>query len=400
LLCDIVAQASALRSNVRRQVEAPSASFNSTTLANSSEAPTLFSASINPAPFATRSLSPNANDFSGTLNLDVLYAAATRADPMGLVMYGGESNWDRFSVTVDHSASVDNLATDIPANTNTYMAKASILPKVPTVLISPKQDVGGRDRHPISTITGDPLFKKLKEGVVDFLYKTYRALYETDGSGKDPAQFEKTHLTGTGFREIWGRLTRADKNEISDRVASYLMDARKLGDPWLDAMFERLQDQLGVSADFTSRISYSGKPNLYRAEAIFDKGFGTGTFNSTTNLSYDFQDSQSTTPKNRQILRVVEQMTVPLGSVPWTPSVPVKEVLSGEGDFGTNGTPMYKGQFKIVVPLPLGWAVPLVFQYANRTAAGPRPDIKAQIGLTLDLDKTLASFYGLPHSMR
>jgi len=125
LKCEFIAQKNDVgMSDVTRQVEAPAASANSTALADSAASPYLVGASGSPAALASRSYSPNANDFSITTNAYALYTLVTHRDPFGLVAYQDSSKWRRFSVSVDHSNSVDDLKTDLAGNTNTYMGNS------------------------------------------------------------------------------------------------------------------------------------------------------------------------------------------------------------------------------------------------------------------------------------
>jgi hypothetical protein len=67
--CEIRAREHLAEDFVAKQVTAPAAALNSMALADSAAAPDLFGASLSPALFATRSLSPNADDFAGIINL-------------------------------------------------------------------------------------------------------------------------------------------------------------------------------------------------------------------------------------------------------------------------------------------------------------------------------------------
>jgi hypothetical protein len=368
-----------------KQAAAPSASLNSTALADSSASPDLLGLSASPASFATRSLSPNANDFSGTLNLYAVYALAKEVDPFELRFYERTSNWRRFSVSVDHSMSVDNLKSDLVGNTNTYMAK---------VVLFGFRDFAANGNHNkvnevLKTMSrADRDFAQLTLEVIQYLFDHHQ------GPGEDEITF--SGRIKSDFQSV--TFTRDDRRAIGNFVHSHLK-AQEVVDQGLEKTMKGIQSQLQVAADFTSRLSYSGGANLYRAEVAADKGFKEGKFVSTTNLSYDFQNARSAATQNRQIARVVEQMSVPIkGIARWTDD-PILPSLSGEGDFGTNGVPTYKAQFKIVVPVRLGWAAPLTLQYANRTAVGPRADLKVQLGLTFDLDKAIVDYEFLrpPH---
>jgi hypothetical protein len=385
LRCEILARESGSEKDLAKQVEAPAASANSTALADSAASPDLIGLSVTPAFASTRSFSPNANDFSGVLNLYGLYTAVTRKNPFGLETYQDTSAWRRFSLSFDHSTSVDNLKTDLVGNTNTYVAKAVLLGFRD---IAARSNFASAQDALDSMANADAAFAKLERDIAEYLFPHH-------ASGGDVADFFNTLQTDpSGFRRIWATLAVEEKRAIGAMIARQ-MDAQQAVEAKLTSTIKSIQNQRQLSADFTSRLSYSGGANLYRSEAILDWGFRQGWIASTTNVSYDFQNSRTVIVKNRQIVRLVEQITKPILSViPWT-SDPLLAVVSAEGDFGTNGTPIYKTQFKAVIPLRLGLAMPLTFQYVNRTAAGTRGDIKVQLGLTFDLDKAIVDSYAI-----
>jgi len=392
------------RNYLAKQANAPAAALNSMVLADSAASPDLFGASANPAPTASRSLSPNASDFSGTLNLYAVYSAVNGTDPYVPRTYLTTSAWRRVSVTFDHSTAVDSLPTDLPGNSNTYMAKAVLFGFRDFAArregIAKGAPAGASPQGNTKTdnlARADREYNKLHTAIRDYLFCKYGSAAAFPACNRDDpalAAWENDKLReGAGFWTEWGERLKALDPTIEDLVSLYVRGqdlAAKEPARTLNAMKDKLQ----VAAAFTSRLSYSHGTNLYRTEAIFDKGFGGGAFNSTVNVSYDFQNSQSKA-KNRQVARVVEQLSVPIkGIARWTEE-PIVEAFSGEGDFGTNGTPIYRGAFRLVFPARMGLNVPISIQYANRTGAGPKGDIKAQVGLTFDLAKAIPDDWAL-----
>jgi len=125
--CEIrVREHSTVEDFVSKQAAAPAAALNGNALADSAAAPDLFGASLNPARLATRSLSPNADDFAGIVNLYGLYSLWHVNNPFDYETYLNSSMWRRFALSADHSTAVDSRSSDLPGNTNTYMAKAVV----------------------------------------------------------------------------------------------------------------------------------------------------------------------------------------------------------------------------------------------------------------------------------
>jgi hypothetical protein len=304
-----------------------------------------------------------------------VYTFLNLKNPFGLDTYQKTSVWRRFSLSIDHSTAVDNRHSDLGGNTNTYMAKAVVhgFRDIAVPSNSSRYDAVLKN---YAVVTGE--LARLAAQVADYLYPVY-------GNGQTKLEF-RALLNSNGFRQVAARFTRADLQAIGGSIAQYLASNIAF-DKALDATAKAIQTQLQIGVDFTSRLSYSGGSNLYRGEVIFDKGFNGGAWNSTTNLSYDFSNARTAASENRQIIRMVEAVSVPVKTFGHWKQDPMVPSISGEADYGTNGTPIYRAQFKISIPLRLGWAVPFAVQYSNRTSVGPRADAKALIGLTFDLAK-------------
>ena len=372
--CEIrVREHPAVEDFVSKQTAAPAAALNGNALADSAAAPDLFGASLNPARFSTRSLSPNANDFAGIVNLYALYIFWHVKNPFDYETYLNSSMWRRFAFSADHSTAVDSRSSDLPGNTNTYMAKAVIY--------------GFRDIAATASRFDQlvPQLAGVSHDVGEIAFKIAAYLHPIYGSGETFLYFQ-SRLNGPGFRHVAAHFTREELRAIGEIINQY--SARNIAfDQALDRAAHVIQQRPQIAVDFTSRLNYSHGANLYRTEIIADNWLSGGKWNSTSNLSYDFSNARTAATKNREVFRIVEAISVPVKTFGYWKEEPIVPSLSGEADYGTNGTPIYRAQGKLTLPLRLGWAVPLFVQYTNRTAVGPRADIKASIGLTFDLAK-------------
>lgn len=363
-----------------KQAEENSAGQNSSALANSSSAPDVVGISLNPAVFATKSRSSNSTDFSATVNLYALYSAEKKTNPYDQAIYDNKYEWRRLSFNIGRSYPEDNAATAAQGS-STYQAK---------YLVAGSRDVGDpANRKLLADLPG-----ALSASMVDYanIYSEVEAyvlgIYKTEMNGAAPPSRSSDQmrafiagLSGDSLREVQRIIgTRVESQANLFRVTKSAVD--------------KITRRTQISVDFTSRISKGTGSNLYRSEAIFDRPL-FWKFSSTANLSYDFQNAQTSTSVNRQIGRIAEAVKFPVASSEWLPTkAPPSITVSGEADFGSHGTPIYKGQFKLSIPVLSGLDLPISFLYVNRTATVPRADIKAQLGLAIDTSKLARAFVG------
>lgn len=162
-----------------------------------------------------------------------------------------------------------------------------------------------------------------------------------------------------------------------------------------EALLNKITKAPQISVGFLSRISKGTGSNLYRGELAIDSGLWK--FSSTTNLSFDFMNSQVSTKPNRNVGRVVQEFDIPLLPKKTVLSYsPLTFGLSGEGDWGSNGPPTYKAQGKIKLTVFNGFDIPMSVTYANRTATVARADLKAVIGIAVDFSKVSQVFHVKP----
>ena len=185
-------------------------------------------------------------------------------------------------------------------------------------------------------------------------------------------------------------LTDANRAEIDRRIEQKIQSQAEVLKA-TQKVIKKITQRTQIAFAFTARISKGIGANLYREELIFDRPLFS-TFSGTVNTSYDFQNALSKTGLNRHIGRFVGAIQTPLGKTSWLPSKkPFSIGVSGEGDWGTNGTPIYRAQFKLTIPIVAGLNLPLSFTYANRTSV-PLADVRGQMGIVADFGKLSKAF--------
>jgi hypothetical protein len=386
------------QTDTSKQVEAPSVSQNSTALADQSAAPDIIGGSFNPSAFSSKSRTPNSTDTSLTLSLYGVYAGLARRNPFDDRFYGEHSWWRRLSFSLGRSFPEDNTATAAQGN-STYAAKYTL---------TPTRDVG----DPSNANKFDSLVGLLEQSSQDYA-NSFAAirhhLYQQHGEemylqyGHDATYMSTVFSDGDTehsfivltsntvlFQKLEEKLTPEDLKYIETALRSSLDSSSALTSGTQKAV-DKIKNSPQLSVGFQSRISKGNSPNLYRAELALDWKFWK--LSSTTNLSYDFQNAQMPMKLNRSITRFVYQIDIPLMPQRKVISTsPVKLSLSGEGDWGTNGTPIYKAQGKLRFTPFSGFEIPIVVTYANRTASVARADLKGLVGLTIDVSKLSKTF--------
>ncbi|MFP5262560.1 MAG: hypothetical protein ACLGJB_11700 [Blastocatellia bacterium] len=369
-----------MQSDETRQVEPSSASENSTTLVNRASAPDTVGITLVPNALATKSRATKSTDISSTISLYALYCLVTGRNPYDENLYNGTSNYRRFSFTLGRSYPEGKMA--VPAQGSyTYQGK---------FLLSRSRDVGDpSNRDLIGRLVDD-----LKSGTLSDYLNIYAGiqsyLHGRFGSGKSLLDFIAETRDKDIFPTMVSQFTDEDRKLIQgiieERIQSQVALQRKA-----DALIKEITLRPQFSVSFTMRKSKGIGSNLYRSELILDKKF-SAKLSSTLNMSYDFQDALSSTGVNRHLARGVAQIQALVGKGTWLPAKkPLAVAVSGDGSWGSNGTPLYKAQLKVTIPIIAGLNIPLSFTYANRTSA-PLADIKGQMAITADIGKMSKAF--------
>lgn len=244
------------------------------------------------------------------------------------------------------------------------------------------------------------LHANVYSNVRNYLYKGYgEELYREYGQdaayagvfqyGDTENSFIALTSNTTLFPKLLAKLTQSDFENIRTMLRA-ILDSRTTLTAETKKRVDRIKNAPQFSVNFQSRISKGNSPNLYRSELILDSKIWK--LSTTVNASFDFQNSQTSKP-NRNIGRFAAKTDIPL--LPQNrllAASPLALTLSGEGDWGTNGTPIYKAQGKLRFTVFPGFEVLFAVLYANQAGGVQRGDLKGQIGLAFDFSKMTKAF--------
>jgi len=193
------------------------------------------------------------------------------------------------------------------------------------------------------------------------------------------------------FRMLMNKLGSEDERQIEriiqDNIASQVGLLKAI-----NRVVKHIRQAPQLSTIFTSRISNGSSPNLYRFGFVYDTGV-VGQLNSTTNLSYDFMNVQQAGSKNRNIFRLVQQFQYVALSAHGVPKRNLVTVtVSGEGDWGSPGAPVYKANAKLTLSAMAGVDLPLSFAYTSLIPSTGESDVKFQAAFTFDFSKISRAF--------
>jgi hypothetical protein len=364
----------AQQTDLSKQSEANSAATNSTTLVDRSAGPDFVASSLAFPGLASKSSVPNSTDYSVAVSLYAVYSLLRTTNPFDLHFYDSTSAWRKFSFNFVDSYPSEKAST-ISQGSRTYGA---------TFLLHGSRDIGDPSNQDklaslnmqIGAASGD--FGIAYHQIVDYLFK-YSAQ-------KDRRKFTDTMENEDFFRSVMSRLSSEDERQIEEILKKYIESQVALMTA-IRRVAEEIKKSPQLSTIFTSRISKGTSSNLYRFGLAYDRGI-VGQLNSTTNLSYDFMNAQLSRTRNRNILRLVEQVQYVALS---THSIPKRNITvltgSGEGDWGSNGAPVYKANVKITLSAMAGIDVPLSFTYTSLIPSTGKSDVKFQAALAFDISK-------------
>jgi hypothetical protein len=371
-----------------QQASEPAIAQNANTLADRSSAPDVAGVSVNLGQLASKSRTPDTSNIGVTVSMYGLYSAFRQQSPFDQSLYDDNNVWRRFSFSLSEAFPEDSTST---ASQGSYSTQAKFL-------LSHSRDVGDSSNQRainemaslIAGVKPDVAFAKIYGDIQQYLYDhrsttdQSKSLVDFIGMTRDPGVFPT----------IRGGINEAQLQEIRQIILKQiqpLVKAQQIKQDKIDQITSVRQ----YSVDFSTRNSKGTGANLYRSEFIADTPLNklTKGLTATTNISWDFQNAQTAKMLNRQIARAVEQFQYTFGSrglVP--PKNPFTIMVSGEGDWGTNGTPIYKAQFQLGIPVVSGLTLPLSFFYASQTAMSTHADAKVQLGIVIDSGKLAHAF--------
>jgi hypothetical protein len=358
-----------------RQSEANSAAANSTTLADRSTGPDFISTSLAFPGLASKSSVPNSTDYSIGVSLYAFYSLLRTKNPFDPDFYNeNTSRWRRFSVNFVDSYPADKTST-ISSGSRTYGA---------TFLLHGSRDVGDPSNkgkfvklsQQMGAVSGD--FASIYHEILSYLSK-----YSPE---KDFGKFIDAMENPDSFRAIVNRLSTQDEKQI-ERIIGNSITSQIILMNMISRVVANVKQAPQFSALFTSRISKGSSPNLYRFGFVYDSGL-IAHLNSTTNLSYDFLNAQQTGSRDRHIFRLVQQFQYAALS---TNNLPKRTIItltgSGEGDWGSNGAPVYRANAKLTPSPMAGVDLPLSFTYTSLIPSTRKSDVKFQAALAFDFSK-------------
>jgi hypothetical protein len=384
-----------------KQSEAPSITNNATVLADKTSAPDIVAASVNPSALSSKSRIPDTTDFSVTVSLYGIYSLWRQTDPFNPAFYRSSMPWRRLSLSLAPSFPETSTAT-AGQGSRSYGAK---------YLLSNSRDIFDvSNTKRLQTLKdtvseASMLYAQDLLSVQNYLAQQYQHSFYAEFSTKAGYQelysegdsfnsFVRATASPTLFPLLLLRLTKGDLAEIDSRLQHSLGSTAAI-DAQLASIVAHLKNSPQVALSFLSKISKGTGNNLYRSEIVIDAGVKKVT--TTTNISFDFSNAQTASTHNRNILRAVQDFEVPV--IPQKSPLalnPLTLGISGEGDWGSNGTPIYKVQGKLKITFIDGLDIPIVVTYANQTSSSTHADLKGQMGLAFDFSKISRAFHAKP----
>jgi hypothetical protein len=362
------------QTDLSKQSEANAAAPSSTTLGDHSSGPDFVAASLTFPALASKSSVPNSTDYSVSVSMYAFYSFFRAANPFDPHLYDNTSTWRKVSFNFVDSYPSEKTSS-ISTGSRTYGT---------TFLLHGSRDVGDPDnqqklatlRTQVGLASGD--FAKLFHEILSYLI--------TYSSDKDLGKFADEMENPYFFGAIIGRMSSAGERHVEQIICNTLTAQIALMKA-INGVVKEIAHTPQLSALFTSRISRGTSPNLYRFGLAYDSGV-VGQLNSTTDMSYDFMNAQQPVSRNRQVFRLVQQFQYVALS---TSGLPKRNILalagSGEGDWGSNGAPVYKANAKVTVSAMAGVDFPLSFTYTSLIPGTGKSDVKFQAAFAFDFSK-------------
>jgi hypothetical protein len=339
-----------------KQSEPPSLAPTSLALADTSSATDVASESVSPSVFSTHgSRQPNSTDAATTVSLYALYAAIKRVNLLDPETFYSHSTIRQFSLSFTDS---------FPGDSNATAGQGSYTYGLKAVLLAGRNFSSKQNAPKIQSIVNamTSSLGPYAQGMLDiqnYLYnRVGRQFGPSPGASPSIDDFVQLLNDRTQFPKIIATLNAQDF-AVLDAIINKMAPGVGAVYSTSVAAAKEISRAGQLSGSFTSRISKGTSANLYRWELIYDKPFAAW-LKSTANASYDFQNAQLSTAKNRNIGRFVEQFEIPInGYGASAPLIPLSFVTSGEGDWGSNGPPIYKAQAKLKITALPGVDVPI-----------------------------------------
>jgi hypothetical protein len=386
------------RQDPSRQSEAPSLAQNSNTLADSATPTDLATLSLNPAATTTNSRSPKSTDMSTSLSLAALFAATTQQSPLGNSFYNSTAAeiLRRFSFTATDSFPGQSSET-VSQGSETYGLKFQLYPGSCRTRASlfeffeaqETQLAAMKKPDEMALTRNSSVFQqgvaRIQAYIVTQLMTSPATVGFDGGSQSNQQEIEQATIPIESLDDTIGRALAA-----GDKALDSLLEqtaAQLLASPEIRQLEQKAEGTPKFAVESSARLSKGTSPNLYRNQLDYSQIF-VGIFTNTINLGFDFQNAQTSGSKNRDIARLVEQIQFPFNVYHRDIRTGcLKLTVGGEGDWGSNGPPVYKALGKLTFTPFSGFDIPMAVNYSSRTAGADRGDIRAQIGIAVDFMK-------------
>jgi hypothetical protein len=386
------------RQDPGRQAESPALAQNSTSLADSAVPTDLATLNFNPSATTTNSRTPKSTDVSSSFSLAALDAAVTQHSPLAAEFYssGIAEDLRRLSFSVTDSFPGQTSAT-VSQGSETYALKFQ-LSRTPSrtrkFLLSFFEEQEERlgialNGSSMAFATNASVFQRgivrIRQYIVTQLVISPALLGFDGGTQINEAEAEDRIDTIEKLDESVG-CALAAKDQALDSLLEQTA-AQLLTDPTMRKLEQEEARAPKVAVESSARLSKGSGPNLYRNQLDYNQTFFK-TLTNTINLSFDFQNAQTPSSKNRDIARLADQVQLPFNIYHRDiRSGKLKLTVGGEGDWGSNGAPVYKALGKLTITPFSGIDIPVSVNYSNRTPGLDRGDIRAQVGISVDFLK-------------
>ncbi len=389
-------QAAADRLSPTRQVEAPAASGNSTSLVDQSSASDLVGIAFNLAGLSGElsdgsGEGSDANTVSVTASGYMLGALLAGKSPYDPAFYCEESSqrWRNFTLTLGH----DNLDQDNGAGdrATTVGAKYRWLNNRDACSIDPDDLIANLTK-------AADAYNGLKPKVFDALYAAVGSKLTPPAA--DLVAFKAVILNAATFDQVYSLLSDEDKKAVDTLVAA---------DPDATSFTELRQQEQSIIDEISSggELTTALVANLtndgvdeYDFTLVYDHGFSQSA-TWTVNSSFAYQDVPGKSDGYGGVLATQFEYRFGLSGLT---ADDLEALDSSRGPISLSGsvkakwlahTPsIYIGQLKLSIPIATGLELPITLTAANRSELIDEEEIRAHIGFTVDTSKLISGASG------
>jgi hypothetical protein len=378
-----------------RQKESPSANTRSTSLVDNSSATDFFSVAVNVIPVTpglsqfisgtgSTSSNPSATgSTTATASLYALLAAFNKTSPTDPTFYGQHVFSRRISFTVGTAAS--QQATDNTTTPATVYGTKFLMINKRELYTKANLNTLGDVQKAVSNaaVSSAALKQKIKELIFVALQPG-----GVDAHGApDPDKFlafDLDALSDANLQNTINNLADGTKKQIQTLIENSI-DAFSKEQAAIQNAYDKISKGMQMSVSYTADIRDSKGNNNHRGELIFDYGL-SDRINWTFNASAEYTDRKMALDSKGGRAATEFQGNLTKSNSAWG-RTPIQLSFSGEAQWLTSQKPQYTFQAKLTIPLSAGIDLPIVYQYANRTALLNQTNSEAKLGLSVDISR-------------